>query len=86
LKNDRIIHKQILQCLENIDILFTSRDDKTADSCEEPGAVKTSETTRDLLFDFHHSDVPFREVIVKWHFKIVEEPQNIVSVVSKAFY
>ena len=84
--NDSIIHKQILQCFENIDVLFTGRDDKAADSCEEPGAIKTSETTRDLLFDFHHSDVSLGKVFVEWHFKIVEESQNIVCVIFDAFY
>ena len=86
MKSNRIIHKQIPQCFENIDLLFTGRDDKTADSCEEFGALPTSETTRDFLFDFHHSDISFGEVIVKWNLKIVEEPQNIAGVISNAFY
>ncbi len=57
-----------------------------ADSGQASGAVKTSETTRDLVLDFHHSDVPLGEVIIKGHFKIAEEPQNIVSVIAKVFY
>ena len=74
------------QCLEDIDILFAGRDNKTAGSGEEFGAIPTSEATRDFLFDFHHSNIPLGEVVVKWHFKIVEEPQNIIGVISDAFY
>ena len=59
------------QCLEDIDILFAGRDNKTAGSGEEFGAIPTSEATRDFLFDFHHSNIPLGEVVVKWHFKIV---------------
>lgn len=50
-----------------------SCDDKIVDFCEEFGVVKIFEIIWDFLFDFYYLDVLFREVIVKWYFKIVEE-------------
>jgi hypothetical protein len=55
--------------------ILTGLGNVTTDLAKGFGAVLRAKTSRHFLFEFHHAEIPFRLIIVKWHLKIIYKSQ-----------
>jgi hypothetical protein len=65
-----------LHGLQHLLPILSRRRDVAADLTETLGSLLRAKTPRDLLFQFHHTDVSLRLVVIKWYVHIVHKGQH----------
>src|SRR4030088_3004990 len=56
----------------------------TAKITEDSSTILGAKTARNLLTQFHHPKIGFRQIVVKRHGKIIHEPQDQVVILMQA--
>src|SRR5216684_5461292 len=75
------IHESVKDVLA---VLLHGRD-ISANATEIICAGSAAECSGDFLFDFHHAQIAFGQVIGKWNVKIIHKGQDLLAMVTKAF-
>lgn len=67
--------ESMTKCREQFDPLLAQRREVRANTTKHRHPNFSAEAARDLLLHFDHPKVSLRLIVVKWHRKIVQEPQ-----------
>src|SRR5688572_7892873 len=63
--------------------LLTHRRDIRANLAKDFCSPERAKTARDFLLDFHHSDISFRQVIIKRHAEIIHKGERFFTIMAE---
>ncbi len=76
--------QSLFQSGEQRDALLAQRRQVTADASKRLSPRPRTETARDLLLHFDHAQIALRQVVVKRHGEMVQEPEHGILMLGEA--